>query len=139
MATAITLTTGQAYLVGLAAINTIGNTITLSNGGATGVVLTPVGTPTIASNFGTSPSVTAGSTDMVGEINVGTGGIAAAGIINFAVTHTKAPICLVEVNDSVGANLRIMGATTSTTQAQFTTTVAWASGAKIWYMCFEPK
>lgn len=116
-----------------------GKIILQNAAGTHGITAQFTGVPTFSSGFGTSPSVTAGSTDSVGEINVGTGGAAGAGIINFASTWTTAPKCLVEVSDSTAGNLRAMGATTSTTQVQFTASAAWASGALIWYMCWSTK
>lgn len=116
--------------------------ITFQNAAGThGITAQFTGAPTISSNFGTSPSVTSGSTDSVGEINVGTGGAATAGIINFASTwpNAIAPKCISAVNGSAGTDARVMEVTTTTTQAQFTASAAWASGTIIWYFCFATK
>ncbi len=50
---------------------------------------------TIASGFGTSPSVAAGSTNLSGKLTVGTGGIAITGTVTLGTTYSVAPVCTV--------------------------------------------
>lgn len=110
-----------------------------NNGQTTGVSISVSGAPTIASGFGTTPSIASDSSDVSGEVNVGTGGSASAGILNFARTHTKAPRCIAGVSTSSSGNVRAMGVTTSTTQMQLTAASAWAASSIVWYSCWEPK
>lgn len=87
--------------------------------------------PAVASGFGSSPGVTSGSTDTAGSINVGTGGAATSGIINFAATWASAPFCLAQDITTSGKETR---PTTSTTQLTLTTGSAWtASDVVVWH------
>lgn len=80
--------------------------------------------PTIASGFGTSPSIIAGSTAFAGGINVGTGGVATSGVINFAGTAFPSAPFVVVTNTTTGAVVR---ATTSTTQLTITAPAAFTA------------
>lgn len=92
--------------------------------------------PTVASGFGTSPAVTAGSTALAGSIDVGTGGVATTGVINFNGTaFPSAPF--VAVTCSAGAVPTI--ATTSTTQLTLTTSAAWPASTKVSWICISSK
>jgi hypothetical protein len=88
--------------------------------------------PTVASGFGTSPSVTAKSTPLAGSVNVGTGGIATSGVINFNGTaFTTAPF-VVCMNTTTGAVVR---ATATTTQLTITAPVAFTASDVIAWVC----
>jgi hypothetical protein len=91
--------------------------------------------PTIASGFGTSPSITAGSTPFAGSVNVGTGA-AAAGVINFNGTaFPSAPFCVV-LDDSTVLAVR---ATATTTQLTITPTATFTAGDVISWICVSSK
>lgn len=94
--------------------------------------------PTVASGFGTSPAVTAGSTPFSGSINVGTGGVATTGVINFNGTAfpTAAPFCL--ANPSL-TNVPTRATTVSTTQLTLTTSTAWTASDVVGWICVGTK
>ncbi len=96
-----------------------------------GIRLQFAAAPTIASGFGTDPSISTGSTDTAGEVNVGTGGIATSGVIAFATTWARAPFVVV-TNSTTGAVVR---ATASTTQLTITALVAFTASDKINWVC----
>lgn len=101
-----------------------------------GVSLKADALPTIGSGFGTSPSVTAGSTALAGSVNVGTGGIATTGVITFNGTaFPSAPFCVADSGTSNTAT-RI---STSTTQLTLSTTVAWLTGDLLSWICISSK
>lgn len=92
--------------------------------------------PTIASGFGTSPSITAGSTPFAGAIAVGTGGVATTGTINFNGTaFPSTPACVVSTI-LTNAVTRVLP---SATQLVFNTTTAWVSGDGLYYICVSSK
>lgn len=92
--------------------------------------------PTVASGFGTSPAVTAGSTPLAGSINIGTGGTATSGIINFNGTaFPSAPFCLAGDQSS---NIAVRASTT-TTQLTLTVTVAWSASDIVSWHCISSK
>lgn len=108
--------------------------LAFSNTGATLKIVTQVGVaPTVSSGFGTSPAITAGSTDSNGEINVGTGGSATSGVIAFGQTWAAAPRCLVQ--DSTTAITTRVSATSTTTMT--ITGSAWTASDKLWWYCFS--
>jgi hypothetical protein len=90
---------------------------------------------TIGSGFGASPAVTAGSTDTAGSVDVGTGGAATSGVVNFATTWSSAPFCIVQ--DSTTAILQ--RATTTTTAMTITSASAWTANDKIVWHCIGAK
>lgn len=92
--------------------------------------------PTVASGFGTSPSVTAGSTPMAGSINVGTGGVATTGVINFNGTAFPSAPFVVCMNTTTGAVVR---ATTSTTQLTITAPAAFTASDVVCWICVSSK
>jgi pectate lyase-like protein len=92
--------------------------------------------PTVASGFGTSPSVTAGSTPMAGSVNVGTGGVATSGVINFNGTAFPAAPFVVCMNTTTGAVVR---ATATTTQLTITAPVAFTASDVICWICVSSK
>lgn len=108
-----------------------------SNTGTLGIRL-QFGLPTVGT-CGTSPSVTAGSTDTEGEVNVGTGGTATACGISFNATWASAPRCTAAVNTATPANARAIGVTTTTTAAIFTAATAYAASDKVWWICIGTK
>jgi len=86
--------------------------------------------PTVASGFGTGPSVTAGSTPLAGSVNVGTGGSATTGVINFNGTPFPSAPFVVCMNTTTGAVVRAVASTTQltiTAPAAFTASdvIAW--------------
>ncbi len=92
--------------------------------------------PTIASGFGTNAAITAGSTPFAGSINVGTGGVANSGVINFNGTaFPSAPFAVVS-DETTGL---VCNATTSTTQLTISTPVAWAASDVIAWICVSAK
>lgn len=93
--------------------------------------------PTIASGFGSSPSIDAGSSDSAGFVNVGTGGAATTGTINFGTTWSVAPYCTVTDSATTGGVSRITSV--STTQIVFTGTAAWTASDKIYWNCIGAK
>ena len=103
--------------------------ISFSPNSDSGGIRIQVGAPTISSGFGTSPSITTGSTDTSGSINVGTGGAATSGVINFNTTWNAAPFCIAQ--DST--NHILQRATATTTQLTITSASAWtASDVVVW-------
>jgi hypothetical protein len=94
--------------------------------------------PTIASGFGTSPSVTAGSTPLAGSVNVGTGGTATSGVINW--NGTAFPSAPFPVFSTKLGSLVIVTAI-STTQMTLGCTggVAFVSGDVIAWHCISSK
>lgn len=111
--------------------------MTVSNNAVTiGSELKVDALPTVAANFGTSPSVTAGSTPFSGQVNVGTGGIATVGTINFNGTaFPSAPFCVVTANQGAGVQQVSM----STTQLSINTSVAWPASTLLNWMCISAK
>jgi hypothetical protein len=93
--------------------------------------------PTVGT-CGTSPSVTAGSLDTVGEVNVGTGGVATSCAINFASTWATAPKCVAGINSATLTDARAIAVTTTTGAATFVA-AAYAASSKIWWICVSPK
>lgn len=93
--------------------------------------------PTIASGFGTSPSVTAGSTPFAGSVNVGTGGAVATGTINFNGTaFPSAPFCVASTTLQAAAAVRAFANTTS---LSLTSAANFPSGEVISYICVSSK
>lgn len=85
--------------------------------------------PTVASGFGTSPAVTAGSTAFAGSINVGTGAPGTGGVINFNGTaYPSAPFVICQ-DDSTLLTVRC---TASTTQLTIAATALTASDVVSW-------
>lgn len=111
--------------------------VTVSNAAQTiGVRLKADALPTVSSGFGTSPAITAGSTPMAGSINVGTGGVAVTGVINFNGTaYTAAPFCTVSDQTS-NVTTRWLS---STTQLTLTTTVAWGASDVVSWICISSR
>lgn len=92
--------------------------------------------PTVASGFGSSPAVIAGSTPFAGAVNVGTGGVATSGIINFNGTAFPSAPFVVCMNTTTGAVVR---ATTSTTQLTITAPAAFTASDVICWICVSSK
>lgn len=88
--------------------------------------------PTISSGFGTTPAITAGSTDAHGEINVGTGGIATGGVIAFGQTWPTAPHCMVQ-DQTTSVMTRVSAI--STTTMTMTGASAWTASDKVVWIC----
>lgn len=106
-----------------------------ASSGVAGVRIQLAGIPTVASGFGTSSAITSGSTDSFGEINVGTGGIATTGTINFQTTWANAPFCV--VIDRSSSLLQTY--TISTTQLVITSGTPWtASDILVWHCGGKP-
>lgn len=141
---------GAAYPVGWNAVNNVTTgavadvgivreaigALSINNGSTIGSRVNVSGLPTVASGFGTSPSIVAGSTPFAGAVNVGTGGVATTGVINFNGTaFGTAPF--VVVTGSLGAVVNI--ATTSTTQLTITGSAAWTASTIISWIAVSPK
>lgn len=110
--------------------------ITFVNSGSTGVTFQTNSLPTISSGFGSSPSITAGATATLGDINVGTGGAATSGVINFNNAWTNAPYCFADDATTDGKFTR---AATTTTQLTLSTSVAWAASDHLRWWCVSVK
>lgn len=111
----------------------------LSNNAETyGIRLQYAAVPTVGT-CGTSPAITAGSTDTAGSVNVGTGGTATSCGITFAGTWASAPFCTASVNTATAGNTRAMGVTTTTTTATFTAATAFVASDKVLWICIGPK
>lgn len=92
--------------------------------------------PTVASGFGTSPAITAGSTALAGSVNVGTGGVATSGVINFnGAAFPSAPFCTATPTTS---NI-VQRVASSTTQLTLTVTSAWTASDVIFFQCISSK
>lgn len=110
--------------------------LTISTSATIGSRLKIDALPTVASGFGTSPAVTAGSTPFAGSVNVGTGGAATAGTLNFNGTaFPSAPFCIADTASSNTAT-RV---SPSTTQIAFNTTVAWTASDVVSWVCVSAK
>lgn len=107
------------------------------NGGATaGSTLKIDALPTVASGFGTSPAITAGSTALDGSVNVGTGGVATTGTITFGGTaYPSAPFCVYSTQTT---NAVTRGAPT-TTQLVLNSTTAWTASDLVSWHCISSK
>ena len=86
----------------------------------------PIGT--IASGFGTSPSVT--GTDGGGSVTVGSGGTATTGVINFAHTWTSVPQCVANDNTTL---LFVQAKATVTTLTLTAATAFGAGDVVVWH------
>ena len=116
-------------------LSSANNIITISNASSVTGFRFQTGLPTYSSACGTGRAVTAGSTDTVGSINVGTGGVANSCVIAFATTWASAPFCIVADNTNPTATT----AATSTTLLTLTTAVAWAASDVITWICIGPR
>jgi hypothetical protein len=93
--------------------------------------------PTVASGFGTVPGVTAGSTPLAGSVNVGTGGVATSGVINFNGTaFPSAPFC--QLTPTLTNAVQRVSAI-STTQLTITTGTAWTASDVVTWVCVSSK
>jgi hypothetical protein len=102
---------GSTYMAAPAS----GHLIVENAGLVIGVRLKVDALPTIASGFGTSPAVTAGSTPLAGSVNVGTGGVAVSGVINWNGTAFPSAPFVTCMNSTTAAVLRCVGTTTQLT------------------------
>lgn len=92
--------------------------------------------PTIASGFGTSPAITAGSTPFAGSVDVGTGGVATTGTITFGgAAFPSAPFCVVSSKNGFVP----VRATATTTQLTITASAAWAANEVVSWVCVSSK
>lgn len=145
--------TGAAYTIGWNNVNNVTTgalpDISFVRGGAAGQLVLDGGStigarfkveslPTISSGFGTSPSIVAGSTALAGAVNVGTGGVATTGVINFNGTAwgTAAPFCTPVPSLT---NVPTRPTTISTTQLTLTTTTAWTASDIVYWTCIGTK
>lgn len=92
--------------------------------------------PTVASGFGTSPAIIAGSTPFAGAVNVGTGGVATSGVINFNGTSFSTAPFVVAMNTTTGALLR---ATTTATQLTITANAAFTASDIVHWIAVGPR
>ncbi len=105
------------------------------NNGATGIRFQFTSAPTISSGFGTTPTITTGSTDTAGSVNVGTGGTASQGVIAFAAAWVSAPFCVATVATSTAGDIRAIGVVTTTAQLTITAASAWAASSIVTWHC----
>lgn len=95
----------------------------------TGSMLKVDALPTIASGFGTSPSITAGSTPLAGSVNVGSGTPGTGGVINFNGTaFPSVPFVLCQDITS----LMLVRCTATTTQLTVAATAFTAGNVVVW-------
>lgn len=93
--------------------------------------------PTIASGFGTGASIVAGSTPLAGAVNVGTGGVATSGVINFNGTaFPSAPFVVVTTNAVSNPTQAVQS---STTQLSLYSTSAWLANTIVYWIAISPK
>jgi hypothetical protein len=85
--------------------------------------------PTIASGFGTTPSIA--GTDSAGRVTVGSGGTDVTGTVTFAATWSTAPACV--CNNEVTTLL--CKATASTTTLILTSATAFTAADTLTYIC----
>jgi len=90
---------------------------------------TSVGAPTIASGFGTTPSIAGG--DDGGRITVGTGGVATTGVITFGVAYATAPACVANNETTI----QLIQATATTTTLTLTASAAFTAADKLTWNC----
>jgi hypothetical protein len=100
-----------------------------NNGSTIGSLLKIDALPTVASGFGTSPAITAGSTALAGSINVGTGAPGTGGVINFNGTAFPSAPFVVCQDDS---SLLVVRCTATTTQMTIAATALTASDVVSW-------
>jgi hypothetical protein len=115
---------------------TPGSTGTTANSYATALTINNAGhlivtgtAPTIASGFGTSPSI-AGA-DHAGRVTVGTGGVATTGAITFGQAFATAPACTVNNETTV----LLAQATATTTTLTITSATPFTASDKLTYVC----
>lgn len=92
--------------------------------------------PTVSSAFGTSPAITAGSTPLAGSVNVGTGGVATSGVINFNGTAFPSAPFVVCMNTTTAAVVRC---TATTTQLTMTAPAAFTASDVVAWVAISPK
>lgn len=107
-----------------------------TTGGTIGSALKVDALPTVASGFGTSPAVTAGSTPLAGSVNVGTGGVATSGVINFNGTAFPSAPFVVCMNTTTAAVVRC---TATTTQLTMTAPAAFTASDVVAWVAISPK
>lgn len=100
--------------------------------GTIGSILKVDALPTISSGFGTTPAITAGSTPFAGSVNVGAGGVATSGVINFGGTAFPSAPFVVAMNTTTGA---ILKATATTTQLTITANAAFTASDVVAWIC----
>jgi hypothetical protein len=127
------LGTSQDVILGRGAA---GNLVVANTGSAIGIRVKVDALPTIGSGFGTSPSVTAGSTPFAGSVNVGTGGAATTGVITFNGTaFPSAPFCTY----STTTTNAVTRGTPTTTQLTLNSTTAWTASDIVTWHCVSSK
>ncbi len=87
--------------------------------------------PAITSGFGTTPAIAGG--DGGGRITVGSGGVAATGLITFGTAFTNAPACVAN-DENTGAILQVAASATTTTLT-LATPVAFGAGDTLTWNC----
>lgn len=92
--------------------------------------------PTVSSAFGTAPAITAGSTPLAGSVNVGTGGVAVSGVINFNGTAFPSAPFVVCMNTTTAAVVRC---TATTTQLTMTAPAAFTASDIVAWVAISPK
>lgn len=107
-----------------------------ANAGTIGSRLKVDALPTVGSGFGSSPSVTAGSTPFAGSVNVGTGGSATSGVITFGGTaFPSTPFCTY----STTSTNAVTRGTPTTTQLTLNSTTAWSASDIVSWICVSAK
>lgn len=93
--------------------------------------------PTVSSGFGTSPSITAGSTPWAGSVNVGTGGAATSGVINF--NGTAFPNATPFVVATTSLTNAVTRAVATATQLTLSSTTAWTASDIVSWVCISAR
>lgn len=118
--------------VGTGAAGSIAGGIQLASIGLrTGIIADSATAPTIASGFGTSPSVVANNGTAAFTINVGTGGTASAGVVTLPAATTGWD-CKVSPNGAPQAAAITYSAPTSTTSVTITNYTLATGAALAW-------
>lgn len=132
--------TGGATGSGVFTANGYRNTASYALTGGNKVLISATA-PTIASGFGTSPSIVASNGTAAFTINVGTGGIASSGVITMP-TATTGWACNVTPNAAPQAAAIMYSAPTSTTSITITNytastgvALAWSASAVLQVTC----
>lgn len=106
--------------------------------GTNGIRLQFNGAPTVGT-CGTSPSITSGSRDTAGSVNVGTGGTATSCGVTFNATWASAPFCVANGTTTTAGNVRALAVNTTTTAMTITAASAWAASEVVQWVCVGSK
>jgi hypothetical protein len=92
-------------------------------------------TPTISSGFGTGPSVVAGGSNSLFQVNVGTVSGGTTGVVAFHGTWTNAPLCFAQDTTTQAVTTTTVA---TTSQVTLNTGTAWTASSIINVFCVSP-